>query len=116
MVNVGAGTGSYEPTDRRVVARHLNLCASARKELDEWMTGAKKPSLLPEDIPAVTAQWVAEGIADVCTTLPEVFDPSPAYRGAIVNVSTEREPDPGLATFTLTIDGRRFAVLVMPLP
>jgi hypothetical protein len=39
-------------TERRWVARHLNLCAAARRELDEYKSGARKP---PPDRPALPA-------------------------------------------------------------
>ena len=39
--------------DRRMVARHLNLCANARKELDRLRQGVKLPAVLdrPIDVP-----------------------------------------------------------------
>ncbi len=39
--------------DRRMVARHLNLCANARKELDRLRQGSKLPAVLdrPLDVP-----------------------------------------------------------------
>jgi len=41
--------------DRRVVARHLNLCASARKELDRLRSGPLKSPVIPSRPP--TEPW-----------------------------------------------------------
>src|SRR6185295_18592286 len=38
--------------DKRLVARHLNLCASARKELDRLRSGALKAPIVPVEAPS----------------------------------------------------------------
>jgi hypothetical protein len=43
---------SLSARDRRVVARHLNLCASARKELDRLRSGPVRTPASPSDPPS----------------------------------------------------------------
>ncbi len=43
---------SLSARDRRVVARHLNLCASARKELDRLRSGPMKSPVSPSNQPS----------------------------------------------------------------
>ncbi len=44
------------PSDRRAVARHLNLCASARKELEDLMLGVPKAPLFTDAVSPPTGR------------------------------------------------------------
>ncbi|HVM31820.1 MAG TPA: zf-HC2 domain-containing protein [bacterium] len=68
--------------ERRWVARHLNLCAAARRELDEYKTGARKP---PPERPALPAlpwdqkilAWITRNAGVEAPAPPVLEEPIP---------------------------------------
>ena len=64
--------------ERRQVARHLNLCASARKELDELMRGGKKTAPLPQK--PVQESWDFKVLNWLFKTAPQAPEKAPGGR------------------------------------
>jgi hypothetical protein len=80
-------------TERRWVARHLNLCAAARRELDEYKTGQRKP---PPDRPALPAlPWDQKILAWITRNAEPVPDPNLPASPSILNTPLSAPLPPG---------------------
>jgi hypothetical protein len=94
--------------ERRWVARHLNLCAAARRELDEYKSGLRKP---PADRPALPAlPWDQKILAWITRNASASEDnPSPPVI-EIPSAETSRTPQKKVGLIGMLL----MAVLVVP--
>lgn len=86
---------SLSARDRRVVARHLNLCASARKELDRLRSGPLKSPITPSNPP--TEPWDLKVLRWFFKTKKSSSSNKPAEESP-KKLKTPPKPAPALST------------------